>query len=323
MKTIDYASMTKKQTRALLEERGVTGPAMEAVLQETGKLRHAARVQAAVTAARSYAEALCRTPYASYDGHVDALAALLCVLDAVGVGGDGGVEGLATDRAPCFAQLGKGRKQASDGEAWSAAISAAQAEILGGARLVLTPVPPSVAWPAHVQVELDRGEGLRGADGAVFVDRLDPLAPWLTSLAREALRRGAGLPPWHEAALGAVELEDDVEDWAEVVNALADEAGGPPAARWEADPQEPSRGRWCLTRGGGLVSFGEWLGAQAVSARGVLMSVREHRRDVAAVWREPGVEGWVLSRLPLPAGHIHRCGAAAEYADTSGGEAVA
>lgn len=54
-----------------------------------------------------------------------ALAWLYGKLDAVGVGGPEGINGSATARFPGLEALGKGRKHASDGAAWSAAIDAA------------------------------------------------------------------------------------------------------------------------------------------------------------------------------------------------------
>ena len=61
------------------------------------------------------------------DGAMFAL--LLLEQDIWGVGGPGGIAGHSTERPACFSKLGKGRKQASDGGAWDAAIEEARNRI--------------------------------------------------------------------------------------------------------------------------------------------------------------------------------------------------
>ena len=76
--------------------------------------RHASRVAAAERAAR-----------AALPECADSLVAALCLVEAGGTGGPGGYAGDATRRMSWATGLGKGRRQATDGGAWTAAIVAA------------------------------------------------------------------------------------------------------------------------------------------------------------------------------------------------------
>ena len=58
------------------------------------------------------------------DRDLDARDALALIVELLGVGGRLGLEGAATRRTGSFSLLGKGRRQASDGAAWTAAIEA-------------------------------------------------------------------------------------------------------------------------------------------------------------------------------------------------------
>ena len=106
---------TRAALVAELEEAGVTGPAAELVLRATAPVRHKARVQAVLDACGSAAATL-----------------LVAILDLVGIGGWAGGTGEATDRHPMLSGLGKGRKQATDGDAWTAAIKEAARKALFG-----------------------------------------------------------------------------------------------------------------------------------------------------------------------------------------------
>jgi hypothetical protein len=98
---------TRRAAALALTAEGVTDAAAELILAAGAAERHAARVAAAAAAA------------AAACGRLEHLA---LVLDAVGVGGTRGLDGAATVRLPPFGGLGSGRKQARDGEAWSAAL---------------------------------------------------------------------------------------------------------------------------------------------------------------------------------------------------------
>jgi len=108
--------MTAAERRKKLSEQGITGPAQDLIIRATAAERAAWR-EAQV---RKLAEAEGLPPWALW---------ALCKLDEAGVGGTHDAEGRASARLPIFRKLGKGRKHASDGPAWSAAIAAVAAGI--------------------------------------------------------------------------------------------------------------------------------------------------------------------------------------------------
>jgi len=185
---------TRRALIERLEELGVTGEAALAIALETGPERHAARVELVVETARTAAVEL----GAGSDRDRDLLAGLLCGLDSYGIGGRLGVGGDGTARIPQFATLGKGRKRASDGPAWTAAIAAAGRFLagVGGHDLRVGPRGPDVIAVAG-RCRLDE-VGWEDRETTVAVDALDRLglAPWLVTLASEGLRTSLGLPSW-------------------------------------------------------------------------------------------------------------------------------
>lgn len=234
--------MESYETRAELAARlaacGIRDEIAESILRETGRYRHAGRVRAALQAAQG---AVCRmysaiTEEAAHLYRRPILAAFLCILDEFGPGGIEGVTGDATTRVPYFSRLGKGRKHASDGLAWTAAIRSAASDIrypngimrsemtscpMGGyllspqwlviepgaepATLNLRPTGSSEAWtPFEIPMEPLHHDGLR---------------EWTYSLAREAVRLKLGfpslvLPDWKSALVFAGELAE----WARLLN---------------------------------------------------------------------------------------------------------
>lgn len=95
---------------------------IELHLAATAHERHAGRVAAATTAARAY-----------YPTATDRqLGAIMALEASDGVGGPGGYAGGSTDRMAFARGLGKGRRQATDGSAWTAAITTASYELLPG-----------------------------------------------------------------------------------------------------------------------------------------------------------------------------------------------
>jgi hypothetical protein len=127
------------------ERKYVTCPGHELWRAATATVRHEQRTQAAIAAARLSGVELELYPspvkgekhgrgyvvsrrdaiLPRRDRDLDARDALACVIEILGVGGRLGLEGAATARTGSFSLLGKGRRQASDGAAWSAAIEAA------------------------------------------------------------------------------------------------------------------------------------------------------------------------------------------------------
>jgi hypothetical protein len=188
------AHMTRAAMAAHLATLGVVGAAADALLRETAPARHAARVEAALAAARAYDEF----------ERGDAIALAILLADAMGVGGRDGVEGAATLRHPALRSLGSGRKQATDGPAWSAAIAEALA------RLANEMGPVSIT--PHSGVLTLWG----GADGGwvlgLVSDGVVP-AEWRRTIIREGLRRAVGLAGWFREDL-PVEFAGRAADWA-------------------------------------------------------------------------------------------------------------
>lgn len=183
----------RDDAEAALREQGVEGAAAEFLLRRSASDRHAMRVAKVREAVR---EAL---PTAHLGGgEADALV-FLTTLDAVGVGGPQGVGGDATARVPAFAGLGKGRKQASDGPAWTAAIeaaayAAASSEEFGDearqAHTLRAALAEDGSWAGVETVAAGGGYGCQVWVGVDPGER--EVALWVRALAGEALQRLAG-----------------------------------------------------------------------------------------------------------------------------------
>jgi hypothetical protein len=109
----------------------LSGEARELVRRATAEARHEERVE------RALAEALSGLEHPSLDEWLRAWG--LLATEAIGCNGPLGLggAGCATARLPCFSSLGKGRKQATDGLAWTAAIAVAQERCRGKLRKLL------------------------------------------------------------------------------------------------------------------------------------------------------------------------------------------
>lgn len=198
---------TRKDLEAALTAKGIEGAALEALLRETAPDRHRARVEAARLAAEEYyLEAIGVSREDTHPDNLVTAAAAILWADTVGVGGRDGVGGDATERHPAFAGCGKGRKQATDGAAWSAAIREAAESMVARGYFHVTEA--GLAFTSdHVE------------SGTLVNHSVAPLA-WRRSLGREGLRRAAGLPAWHPDVPFAAEAEEQVELWARLVNSL-------------------------------------------------------------------------------------------------------
>ena len=108
-------------------DAGISPASTEAIRKATAEFRHEGRKWAAYQAARrwlSYAYDF-RRDYAT----LGAYAKALCFAEGHGLyGGSPRKPGTGTTRHPAFRFLGKGRRHATDGEAWTAAIAAVAAE---------------------------------------------------------------------------------------------------------------------------------------------------------------------------------------------------
>lgn len=214
---------TRKGLISGLSDMGITGEAAEALARETAEGRHKRRVAAATSAADKgvfelHSDALDESEYKPLMWPQYAI--FLCVLDAVGVGGKDGCGGEGTQRVAAFRALGKGRKKATDGGAWSAAILTAgrtMLETAGGSKLAVG----VLADGTTIVVSVDEPAGGSIVFGSVDPTeaRWRPLLPWLRTLAREALRRAVGLDPWCTLP-DWVSLAPTAGAWASTVNAI-------------------------------------------------------------------------------------------------------
>jgi len=115
------AILTRKDCISQLPE-GSDQLVVDLHLAATAAERHAGRVAAATAAARG-----------AYPAATDRqLGALMALEASDGIGGPGGYAGGGTARMGWARGLGKGRRQASDGAAWTAAIAAAGYALLPG-----------------------------------------------------------------------------------------------------------------------------------------------------------------------------------------------
>ena len=207
---------TRLEVLEVLTTAGVTGEAAEAACRETAQARHAWRVEEAEAAARKAAKEV----YGEGTSVLHLIALMLAEL--AGVGGKDGVAGAGTDRLDAFAQLGKGRKQASDGDAWTAAIRGSLHRLaLSRRTAVCGPLTIEADGPTVNLVE-------RTLDGEIFLAvnfaELVPLG-WLNTLAREGLRRSLGLEPWLDLT---VPFSGTPENWSVTVNAVIAQMPVPP-----------------------------------------------------------------------------------------------
>ena len=128
--------MTRQCRETELEGRGVSGKAMECLLAETAQERHLSRVAYARWAAEEYYLSSAKLDRDEVtEDTLSLMAGAILWADVIGVGGRDGVEGAATTRHPALSGCGKGRKQASDGGAWSAAIHRAALDCAGWFRI--------------------------------------------------------------------------------------------------------------------------------------------------------------------------------------------
>lgn len=110
--------------------------AREAIRKATAGPRHSWRVEQARFAAQDMALNMLATEPGKVAAEPLALAtAFAATVERHGVGGPFGISGAATDRLPAFSHLGKGRKQATDGAAWDAAIDETAATMPGDVTL--------------------------------------------------------------------------------------------------------------------------------------------------------------------------------------------
>lgn len=195
----DFGTITARALREHLETLGIHGPAQDALVKDTAPMRHECRVGVVLAAVRKAA-----------DGS-EAIAWLLLVLESLGIGGRDGVEGWASERMPWASVLGKGRKQATDGGAWDAAIAAALAQVASGLRDI-------VVYPIDTDVVVGCND-TTGRECSVHFTDLDMedhgAMRWARTFARRGLRQVVGLPQGLPAAM---RVDGTPKQWATLVN---------------------------------------------------------------------------------------------------------
>lgn len=211
---------TRREAAQVLEDAGVFGDAAEQILRETAGRRHEWRSETALESARAWVR-----EKTEMEADLSVEMGALCVLlaDMGGPGGPQGIGGGSTSRHPAFGGCGKGRKQASDGDAWTAAIrDAAEHARKNCCRLAGCP-----EWTGYVSLEAYGCEGgpsvslfIRDGDGEILGSFcLDAVVgdDWLAPLYHEGLRQSLGLGGWFNLP---VFVTGDPASWSAAVNGL-------------------------------------------------------------------------------------------------------
>jgi hypothetical protein len=208
--------LTRSEREAELVAQGVTGAALGFLLDETTQERHLSRVACALWAAEDYYLDQCKLERNEMSsGAIAVMAAAILWAEVVGIGGRDDVEGLASQRHPAFDKCGKGRKHATDGAAWSAAI-------LDAAR--------SAAPQGAFRVNENGVPVFQVGDAQAWVDETIAPKPWVYSILREGLRRSVGIrtsrgyarnlglsPGWHHD-VPFIAPPESAAAWAKLVN---------------------------------------------------------------------------------------------------------
>lgn len=229
---VDFVNLpTAAAVRESLEELGID-PQSEAgrILVKSGaSTRHENRVQKAIEAAKAAVTLqVGRDNVFGRNCHVAAAAANLFA-DLIGVGGRYGVFGDATLRVKALRGLGKGRKQATDGDAWSAAIFSAFRRIIGetGMRFYIgldcETNEPYAGLASYENLDGDRG-------GWAYFSESGVEPAWIRSIAGQAmLVLGQGQDFISMPYELTVPIEGTVAGWAAAFNAVADAKPAPDA----------------------------------------------------------------------------------------------
>lgn len=197
---------------------GLAPEAVELIRRATASTRHRARVEMAKAALAALAET--HGAFMGDDGDRAVAVAALAAIASNGIGGplNAGGRGCATTRFPGLDQLGSGRRQAGDGSAWDAAITAAAAH---GGVSGLT-IEPSTHGPSVIEAAGRQHAGGARWTGAPALCGLPP--EWLAATARRAVLvlSGAWAPGSNDPAAPLAEAID---------RARCDDHGAPDAGR--------------------------------------------------------------------------------------------
>lgn len=218
------AIITVNDHRLAYEAMGLEGEALENFVREGAAERHQSRVAAV------------RAAFKGQEGVLYALA----LADQFGVGGRADTEGHGTDRIPALAEFGKGRKQASDGGAWSAAIKEAWEGLqyerynlsYGPSGRVVSYSTRLAGWSIRPAEEGDHDHAVVvvSPKGEVTPITWEDLPPrWARAMAAHLLREVVRPTRKRHSAEGPAVASGDVPGWSRVFNLAA--------ARMEADAQ--------------------------------------------------------------------------------------
>jgi len=133
---------------------GLSEDSVDLIRRATAPERHERRIQATIDAALKAVLEIYSSPdleLRRVTPFVCRMAATLIALDRNGTGGryGAGGGGAATDRMSWARELGKGRRQASDGPAWMAAAADAESLLLDRAARPEAYDHPAVGWSWH------------------------------------------------------------------------------------------------------------------------------------------------------------------------------
>jgi len=193
---------TRREARDLAKDAGLTGPAADFAVRIGAPVRHVRRTAIAREALDAAAAA---AGYTGYTGVAALLYSLiLCYAELAGSGGERGMGGgrAGTARMSWARGLGKGRRHATDGGAWTAAIEAAAREVAADLKKVGASLP-LVLCPSDAPLGV--GVGFEAPDGRLY------MASWLVAeddlgFARAIAARGLA------EACGAVLEEHPIDD---------------------------------------------------------------------------------------------------------------
>lgn len=220
---------TAQKVREHLEEMGVYGEAAEQLIRRGAGLRHAWRIQETRRVAEEAATTMDEP--ASY-------GFLLLFCDVFGLGGEGGIEGGSTVRLSPFDELGKGRKQATDGPAW---LSAAEEALIQWWEDLGRPLIEPEVETSFPGITMDLREDIEEDESVVptiIFDDFEMASAYIEAISKYALLskveadetvivgldiesfRGRRVP-WHSESCG-MPLENllggDLPTWGELLN---------------------------------------------------------------------------------------------------------
>lgn len=198
---------TAQARRWELRQLHITGPAAEMILRREAPLRHEERTRRVLEVAKEYVrERVVPFPDRPCD---DALAAASFAVDLVGVGGSEDLEGTASERLPIFESLGKGRKQAVDGPAWTAAMTSALRSVF----------PAGIEFTTSTDSSRVYAVGMHGDLLAeVPIDMLGLPKRWLRAVASIGLLCSIGQCPRPDLLPDVRFDGENAERWAIAVN---------------------------------------------------------------------------------------------------------